>query len=115
VPRISISPICPITGRKCEPFKPGPVLDPSHPAGLRPGPLVSVYWQAKQMTLPKSIAVAQTCPVRGDVETNLAQHLRLTALAASEGAQVVVFPELSLTGYEIGLAERLAFLNTICG
>jgi predicted amidohydrolase len=30
-------------------------------------------------------------------------------MAASQGAQIVVFPELSLTGYEIGLARDLAF------
>ncbi len=47
----------------------------------------------------RSISVAQTSPVSGDVNANLNEHLRLTALAASEGAQVVVFPELSLTGY----------------
>ena len=57
----------------------------------------------------RSIAVAQTCPVRGDVDANLDEHLRLAGCAASEGAQLVLFPELSLTGYEIGLADRLAF------
>ena len=55
------------------------------------------------------IAVAQTCPVAGDVEANLAEHVRLARLAAREGARLLVFPELSLTGYEIGLAEALAF------
>jgi predicted amidohydrolase len=59
--------------------------------------------------LPTSIAVAQTCPVKGDVNANLDEHLRLTELAASQGAQVIVFPELSLTGYEMGLAGELAF------
>lgn len=59
--------------------------------------------------LPTSIAVAQTCPVKGDVNVNLDEHLRLTELAASQGAQVIVFPELSLTGYEMGLAGELAF------
>jgi len=61
------------------------------------------------MSLPRSIAVAQTCPIKGEVNANLDEHLRLTELAASEGAQVLVFPELSLTGYELGLAEQLAF------
>jgi hypothetical protein len=37
----------------------------------------------------RSIAVAQTCPVRADVHANLDEHLRLTELAASEGAQLV--------------------------
>lgn len=57
----------------------------------------------------RSIAVAQTCPVRGDVKTNLAEHLRLARIAAAEGARIVVFPELSLTGYELDLASELAF------
>jgi predicted amidohydrolase/GNAT superfamily N-acetyltransferase len=56
-----------------------------------------------------SLAVAQTCPVAGDVDANLQQHVRLANLAADEGARLVAFPELSLTGYEIPLAERLAF------
>jgi predicted amidohydrolase len=47
--------------------------------------------------------------VAGDVQTNLDEHTRLARLAAKEGAQVVVFPELSLTGYELALAESLAF------
>lgn len=57
----------------------------------------------------RSVAVAQTCPIAGDVEANIEQHVRLARLAAQEGAQVVLFPELSLTGYELGLAQRLAF------
>ena len=61
------------------------------------------------MRQPRSISVAQTCPVEGNVNANLDEHLRLIELAASEGARVVVFPELSLTGYEIGLADALAF------
>ena len=61
------------------------------------------------MTHSRSIAVAQTCPVAGDVHANVDEHLCLARLAATEGAQVVVFPELSLTGYELGLAESLAF------
>lgn len=61
------------------------------------------------MPRSRSIAVAQTCPVRGDVPANLDEHIRLAGLAAAEGAQVVVFPELSLTGYELDVAEELAF------
>jgi predicted amidohydrolase len=69
----------------------------------------AAFGEVMSKTLRRSIAVAQTCPVKGDVNANIAEHLRLAALAASEGAQVVVFPELSLTGYEIGLADKLAF------
>jgi predicted amidohydrolase len=61
------------------------------------------------MTRARSIAVAQTCPIAGDVQANVEEHVRLAHLAAEEGAQIVVFPELSLTGYEISLANALAF------
>ena len=63
------------------------------------------------MTRSRSIAVAQICPMAGDVQANLHEHLRLARLAAKEGTQVVVFPKLSLTGYELALAERLAFFE----
>jgi predicted amidohydrolase len=43
------------------------------------------------------------------VPANRDQHIQLARLAAAEGAQVVLFPELSLTGYELGLANGLAF------
>lgn len=61
------------------------------------------------MSRSRSIAVAQTCPVAGDVRANIDEHIRLARLAASEGAGVVVFPELSLIGYELPLAGGLAF------
>jgi|SRR6185437_2503216 len=54
------------------------------------------------------IAVAQTRPVKGDIEANIIHHKRLIALAVEQGAQVLVFPELSITGYEPGLARELA-------
>jgi predicted amidohydrolase len=55
----------------------------------------------------RALAVAQTVPVRGDVDANVAEHVRL--VAAREGARVIVFPELSLTGYELDLARDTAF------
>jgi predicted amidohydrolase len=61
------------------------------------------------MASARSISVAQTVPVRGDVDANVAGHLRLVRAAAEERARVLVFPELSLTGYELNLAEELAF------
>ena len=54
------------------------------------------------------IVAVQTRPVPGDVEANLEGHLRAIARAASDGAGLVVFPELSLTGYEPTLAAELA-------
>jgi predicted amidohydrolase len=61
------------------------------------------------MTRARSFAAAQTVPVRGDVEANIEQHVRVALVAAEEQAQLVVFPELSLTGYELDLAADLAF------
>ncbi|ABC28870.1 predicted amidohydrolase [Hahella chejuensis KCTC 2396] len=57
------------------------------------------------------IAAAQFGPVRGDVEENTRRHLQLIAAAVAEGANVVIFPELSLTGYEPDLARELAFTD----
>ncbi|HWS74929.1 MAG TPA: nitrilase-related carbon-nitrogen hydrolase, partial [Quisquiliibacterium sp.] len=54
------------------------------------------------------IAAAQLRPVAGDVAGNLRAHAGLVSLAASRGAGLVFFPELSLTGYEPTLAARLA-------
>ena len=54
------------------------------------------------------ICVAQTKPVKGDIETNIENHKKLIALAVSYGADTVIFPELSLTGYEPGLSKELA-------
>jgi len=56
-----------------------------------------------------ALAAAQTTPVRGDVAANVEQHLHLAGLAAAAGAGLVLFPELSLTGYELDLANELAF------
>lgn len=60
-------------------------------------------------TLRRAMAVAQTVPVRGDVTANLAAHVRLVELASRVQPDVLVFPELSLTGYELDLAASLAF------
>ena len=45
------------------------------------------------------LALAQIRPALGDLEHNLALHLEYIDRAASAGADVVVFPEQSLTGY----------------
>jgi predicted amidohydrolase len=54
------------------------------------------------------IAVAQTRPVKGVIEANIPQHKKLIALAVEHGAGLLVFPELSITGYEPELAKELA-------
>jgi predicted amidohydrolase len=53
------------------------------------------------------LCVAQTRPVTGDIRTNIEKHNVIIASAQSERADVIVFPELSLTGYEPTLASRL--------
>ena len=55
------------------------------------------------------IALAQITPVPVDVESNLQAAERTIAAAADRGAELTVFPELSLTGYELrGIAETPA-------
>ena len=57
---------------------------------------------------PKRIAAAQSCSIPGDLPANIAHHLRFMDLAAAHGVQFLLFPELSLTGYEPALAPQLA-------
>src|ERR1051326_986916 len=54
------------------------------------------------------ICVAQTRAVPGDVQKNIDNHKKFAELAASHGADMIIFPELSLTGYEPTLAKKLA-------
>jgi predicted amidohydrolase len=54
------------------------------------------------------IGVAQTRPFKGDILQNIEAHLRIIELAAKVGADMIIFPELSLTGYEPELAAGLA-------
>ena len=55
------------------------------------------------------IAVAQTKPVKGDMQHNVDQHKKLIAVAIANKADLVIFPELSITGYEPALAKDLSF------
>jgi predicted amidohydrolase len=48
-------------------------------------------------------AAAQAISALRDVTANVASHVRLASRAASHGARFVVFPELSLTSYDLGL------------
>ncbi len=45
------------------------------------------------------VAMAQIAPVLGDVQRNLATHLEQIETARRQHADLIVFPELSLTGY----------------
>lgn len=55
------------------------------------------------------VALAQINTRLGNVEANLAKHLTIIAQARESGADLVVFPELSLTGYVLqDLASTVA-------
>jgi len=54
------------------------------------------------------ICAAQTRPIKGDIRGNIANHKKLIDQAVADGAGLVIFPELSLTGYEPTLAKELA-------
>lgn len=51
------------------------------------------------MAEPYTVALAQMTPRLGDVAANLQRHLALIGDARKSGAALLVFPELSLTGY----------------
>jgi predicted amidohydrolase len=46
-----------------------------------------------------TIGLAQVSPCLGDVQANLDKHLRFIEQAAGQGVELLMFPELSLTGY----------------
>jgi predicted amidohydrolase len=54
------------------------------------------------------LAAAQIRSLAGDIEANARRHTVLIDLAPSRDADLVFFPELSLTGYEPKLAGQLA-------
>jgi predicted amidohydrolase len=54
------------------------------------------------------ICIAQTRPVKGDINRNITNHKVFIKNVISNGADIIVFPELSLTGYEPTLAKDLA-------
>ncbi|WP_248732754.1 carbon-nitrogen hydrolase family protein [Pseudomonas sp. MWU13-2517] len=55
-----------------------------------------------------TLAAAQSISIAGDVPANIGRHLAFMQAAAERGVQWLVFPELSLTGYEPSLAAALA-------
>ena len=63
-------------------------------------------------TSPFKIAAAQVASIRGDIDANIAEHAAAIEAAAEHEVSVLVFPELSLTGYEPDLAPELALSPT---
>jgi predicted amidohydrolase len=58
---------------------------------------------------PIRVALAQLAPVLGVLDDNLARHKELLSRAGAAGADLVVFPELGLTGYQLqDLAAEVA-------
>lgn len=55
------------------------------------------------------IAAAQTTPIKENLDANIIHHQRLIELASDKAAQMIHFPELSITGYEPELAKELSF------
>jgi len=54
------------------------------------------------------ISIAQIKPVKGDIAANIAAHISFIELAVTHHADGIFFPELSITGYEPELANKLA-------
>jgi predicted amidohydrolase len=54
------------------------------------------------------ISIIQTKPIKGNIEQNLEVHLNFIKAAIDENVDFIMFPELSLTGYEPELARELA-------
>ena len=55
-----------------------------------------------------AIAAAQSKSVKGDIAANVRHHIEIVDVAAAHQCDAIVFPELSLTGYERSLAAELA-------
>ncbi|PKD43717.1 carbon-nitrogen hydrolase family protein [Rhodohalobacter barkolensis] len=56
-----------------------------------------------------TISLAQIPVIKGALKENVKIHLSYISESSYFGADVVVFPELSLTGYELELADQLSF------
>ncbi len=54
------------------------------------------------------ICIGQTSAQKGNIEKNIEQHKELLKIAVRRNADIMIFPELSLTGYEPELAKELA-------
>lgn len=54
------------------------------------------------------ICAAQYCSVAGNLNANIDRHAQFMRLAAKQGVEFLLFPELSLTGYEPTFARKLS-------
>ena len=60
------------------------------------------------------VAVAQIDPTLGDIDVNMERHREAIAKARAEGVDLLVFPELSLTGYRLKDSVPEVALTTQC-
>ena len=54
------------------------------------------------------ISAIQFKPLAGDINANIKRHIEFIEIAVRKGANLIYFPELSITGYEPKLAKSLA-------
>lgn len=59
-----------------------------------------------------NICIGQTKPVKGNFQHNFEIHKKFIETAVEKKADIIIFPELSLTGYEPLLARELATTQT---
>ncbi len=72
-------------------------------------PLLAALANFKGSSVPNfKIAVAQIPSEKGNIDKNIQDHVKAIQCAIEHAVSIVVFPELSLTGYEPELAENLA-------
>lgn len=60
------------------------------------------------LAMSLTIAAAQSISLAGNIPANVSRHLSAMQVAENHGVQLLVFPELSLTGYEMAMARELA-------
>jgi predicted amidohydrolase len=58
------------------------------------------------VTAPLTVSAVQYEALDGGIDANVPEHVRLIEDADSHGARLVVFPELSLTGYDLRLLRH---------
>ncbi|WP_257282025.1 carbon-nitrogen hydrolase family protein, partial [Endozoicomonas sp. ISHI1] len=54
------------------------------------------------------IAVAQVPSKDGEIDKNIEMHMRAISLAHKNAVSIIIFPELSLTGYDLEIASKQA-------
>ena len=58
-------------------------------------------WQGDHCFTALTLSAVQYTALDGGIAANVPEHIRLIEDAESHGARLVIFPELSLTGYRL--------------